>query len=133
LFGNAVRRVAGLGLIAKVISEDLAEGATLDLCNWFCAGMRGKENILTHYLSNLIGCGNHLEFQIKTNFFTIYKQLLLKLKETKCEQACLNLLDSISWKFGGRDHAMLFQLDVFRVLRFGNGHRKNLIKRAWAR
>jgi hypothetical protein len=125
--------VAGLGLLAKVIGEDLAEGATMDLCNWFCAGLRGKENNLTHYLSNLTGCGNHLEFQIKTNFFAIYKKILEKLKVAKTKEDCLNLLDAISWKFGGRDHSMLFELDVFRTLRFGNGHRKNLLKRAWAR
>jgi len=42
-------------------------------------------------------------------------------------------VNALKWKFWGRDHATLCQLDVFKILRQGNGHRKNIIKRAWGR
>ena len=60
-FCNAVRRVAGLRLISAVIGLNLDPGASVDLLNWFCAGLRNGENQMSHFLTSLNGCGNHLE------------------------------------------------------------------------
>ena len=42
-------------------------------------------------------------------------------------------MDALHWKFRGCDHEMLANIDIFRALRFGNGNRINLVKRAWGR
>lgn len=68
---------------------------------------------------------------MKVSFFDIYKAFLNKLKVSKDKKECLSLLDSITWRFGSRDHSMLSEFDVFKTLRFGNGHRNNLLKKSW--
>lgn len=74
-----------------------------------------------------------MEHQLRFHFFEIFKALLGKLKVSKDRQQCLSLLDATSWKFGSRDHQMIANLDVFKILRFGDGHRKNLLRRSWGR
>jgi len=41
----------------------------------------------------------------------------------------MELMNALQWKFLGRDHARLLDLDIFTKLRNGNGNRKNLIKK----
>lgn len=77
---SAAKRVAGLKMLASIVSLDLAQGCANDLSNWFCTGLRHKTNELAHYLDQLLGCGNHLESQLRFHFFEIYKALLEKLK-----------------------------------------------------
>jgi hypothetical protein len=45
----------------------------------------------------------------------------------------MQLLNALQWKFLGRDHARLLELEIFKKLRVGNGSRKNLIKRQWGK
>ena len=95
------------------------------------SGIRNGSNNYSHYLDNIQGCGNHIEYQIRTHFFSILANVLNKLKKTKSKEEAIRLLDALQWKFTGRDFSSLQQLDIFKVLRFGDGSRTNILKRAW--
>lgn len=60
-FLQAAKRVAGLRMLASIISLDLVDGCAIDISNWFCTSLRHKTNELAHYLDQLNGCGSHLE------------------------------------------------------------------------
>jgi hypothetical protein len=50
------QRVAGLKLIATLMRKNIPH--SFDIINWFCSGLRGNSNNLTHYLDDIRGCGN---------------------------------------------------------------------------
>lgn len=131
IFLNGCRRMAGLFLFSKLLSTNLADSCIGDVSNWMVSGIRNGSNNLSHYLNNIEGCGNHIEFQIRTHFFSIMKNLIVKLKNTKDKEEAICLLDALRWKFQGRDFNALADLGIFHVLRNGNGSRNNIIKRRW--
>jgi len=131
VFLNGCRRMAGMFLFAKVLSAELPNDSVGDVTNWMVSGIRNGTNSLSHYLNNIQGCGNHIEFQIRTHFFSVLKSILAKLKKTKDEKEAIRLLDALQWKFQGRDFMNLQDIDLFKILRFGDGSRKNILKRAW--
>lgn len=55
VFVSATQRVAGLKLIATLMSKDIPH--SFDLINWFCSALRGNTNNLCHYLDDIRGCG----------------------------------------------------------------------------
>jgi hypothetical protein len=107
--------------------------ASCDLSNWFVSALRDKTNKLTHYLSNITGCGNHLESQVRVNFFSIIRSILDKIKISRSKKQIIRLLDALRWQFWGRDHSALIELQVFKVLRVGDGENKHPIRFAWGR
>lgn len=73
------------------------------MMNWFCSSLRHNKNQLAHYLDDLKGCGNHLEEATRKNFFKIINSLINRLKESKDEEEIKVILNSIKWKYMGRD------------------------------
>jgi hypothetical protein len=69
VFLNGCRRMAGLFLFSKVLGTALPNNTIGDLSNWMTSGLRNGGNNLVHYLNNIQGCGNHIEFRIRTHFF----------------------------------------------------------------
>jgi hypothetical protein len=59
VYVQATQRVAGLKLIATLMSKELPH--SFDLINWFCSALRGNTNHLCHYLDDVRGCGTALE------------------------------------------------------------------------
>lgn len=49
------QRVAGLKLIATLMNKNMPH--SFDIINWFCSGLRGNTNNLSHYLDDIRGCG----------------------------------------------------------------------------
>jgi hypothetical protein len=49
------QRVAGLKLIATLMNKSIPH--SFDIINWFCSGLRGNTNNLSHYLDDIRGCG----------------------------------------------------------------------------
>ena len=103
VFLDGCRRMAGLFLFSKVLSAKLPSDSLADVTNWLVCGIRNGSNNLSHYLLNIQGSGNHIEFQIRTHFFTIIKAVLNQLKKTKSQEEAIELLDALQWKFQGRD------------------------------
>lgn len=60
-FLKASRRIAGLKMLAQLICLPISDQTTCDLSNWFTSALRDKTNKMTHYLSKITSCGNHLE------------------------------------------------------------------------
>ena len=89
---------------SKVIGLNLSPNVVADLSNWFTAALRDRSNKLSHYLDNIKSCGNHLEGVIRDNFFKILKSILDKIKRSRDKPTIIRLLDSLQWKFMGRDH-----------------------------
>ena len=133
VFVNATKRVAGLKLLGDVMNLELPLNHRYDLMNWFCASLRGNKNVLTHYLEGLMGCGNHLEEQATADFFLIIKGLVKQLKESKEEAEIKAILNALKWKYSARDHAMLNSLQIFKVLREGDGKKDSKLKKSWGR
>lgn len=79
-FLKASRRAAGFLILSQVISLNLDPEVTLDLSNWFTAALRDRGNNLSHYLDNIMSCGNHLEGILRENFFKILQAILEQIK-----------------------------------------------------
>jgi hypothetical protein len=72
--------VAGLTILGKVFEIDLPSQQRDDLIYWFCSSLRKGKNILSHYLDDINGCGNHLEEGAGKRFFKIVNSLVKNLK-----------------------------------------------------
>jgi hypothetical protein len=68
---------------------------------------------MRHYLTNVEGCGLHFETQLANRFFEIFGAILNRLKQTKEKEEAMSLLNAIKWKFLGRDHTRLLNLNIF--------------------
>ena len=108
---------------------------------WFSCSLRANKNEITHYLDGLKGCGAFLENQIRINFFGIIKGLLGQLQANPDETDVKVILNTLRWRYLGKDHAALKHLELFRTLYEGNwsqaGHSsdlaENFIKRSWGK
>lgn len=123
--------MAGLSIFAKILSAELPKNAISDVTNWLSSGLRNGKNKLSHYLDNIQGCGNHIEGRVRNYFFSVLKSVLARLKSTKAKDEAICLLDAVQWHFSGRDFQSLSNLNIFKILRVGDGKRKNILKRAW--
>lgn len=56
-----------------------------------------------------------------------------RLKTSKDEKQIKELIGALRWKFTGRDHRNLANLNLFTVLHRGNNDKDNLLKKAWGR
>lgn len=54
--------MAGLFLFSKVLSTKLPSESIADVTNWLVCGIRNGSNNLSHYMLNIQGSGNHIEF-----------------------------------------------------------------------
>jgi hypothetical protein len=115
------------------MKNDMPSLLSDDLVNWFCAALRSNENKLAHYLDDMTGQGLVIEYSIRTYFFEIINSLLKKLKKTKDETQIKFLLNSLFWRFSGRDHKDLAKLNLFAVLQNGSGDDSNEIKASWGK
>jgi hypothetical protein len=71
--------MSGLFVMSRVIGCYVPRNTRLDLVSWFCSALRENSNNMRHYLSNIEGCGNHLELYISKRFFEIFKIILTRL------------------------------------------------------
>lgn len=61
-------------------------------------------------------------------------QIIKRLKEAETvPEIKFYLMNTLLWKFMGRDHKTLLDLGVFQVLHKGNGKQGNLIRRSWGK
>jgi len=133
-FLKAAKRAAGLMILAKVMSlEGLQEDVCLDLANWFNASLRGRTNKLCHYLDKIESCGNNVEQFMRNSFFKAIRAVLAMIQRTRSKETVIRLLDSLQWRFLGRDHAMIHDSQIFKVLRDGDGSSKHPIRMAWGK
>jgi hypothetical protein len=86
---------------------------SFDIINWFCSGIRGNSNNLSHYLDDIRGCGVQIEEQACQNFFEIIKGLLEKLVKSKNEVEVRQILNSLRWDYTPEDHKILSNLKIF--------------------
>ena len=102
--------------------------------SWFCGSLRGNKNPhVAHYLDDLKGCGHHLEELAREAFFSIFRGMVAKLKESKDVEEIKVILNSLKWKFIARDHLSLRTMDIFKVLHEGDGKPDHKIKKSWGR
>lgn len=84
--------------------------------SWFTNSLRKNKNEVTHYLDGVKGCGSFLEEQIRVFFFGIIKGLLNQLQGSTDVTDVKMILNSLRWKFFGKDHGPLKHMELFRVL-----------------
>ena len=112
---------------------DMPTSHLFDLISWFSASLRCNKNRLTHYLDDTKGQGIHLESQSRKYFFEILGSFIQRLKVSKDEKEIKTILNALKWKFTGRDHGDLAQLNIFTLLHKGNGEKDNKLRKAWGR
>lgn len=56
--------MAGLFVMSQVIQCYMPTRCFSDLTSWFCSSLRENSNTMRHYLTNIEGCGTHLETNI---------------------------------------------------------------------
>jgi hypothetical protein len=101
---------------------------------WFCGSLRGNKNPhVAHYLDNLKGCGHHIEELAREGFFQILRGMIHKLKEATEEEEIKVIINCLKWNFLARDHFVLRQLEIFKVLHEGNGKTDHKLKKCWGR
>ena len=61
------------------------------------------------------------------------ESLVKRLRETKEEEEIKAILNSVKWKYMARDHSNIHALNIFHVLREGDGKKDAKLKRAWGR
>jgi len=110
---DSCRRTTGLKLIRDLITVDMPKSHLFDLISWFSASLRGNKNRLSHYLDDTKGQGIHLESASRKHFFEILGAFTQRLKVSKDEKEIKTLLNALKWKFTGRDHGDLCQLNIF--------------------
>ena len=132
-YTDSCRRAAGLKLIRELIQPDMPTGQLFDVIGWFSASLRCNKNRLAHYLDDTKGQGIHLETQSRKHFFEILGAFMQRLKISKDEQEIKTVLNAMKWKFTGRDHGDLAQLNLFSVLHKGNAGKDNKLRKAWGR
>lgn len=132
-YTNSCRRTAGLKIVRDLIAHDAPWSQHNDLVQWFSSALRRNENRLAHYLDDTKGQGLHLEGQSRKYFFEILASLVQRLKSAKDEKHIKTLLTTLKWKYTGRDHRDLADLNIFAVLHRGNGDKDNKLKKAWGR
>jgi hypothetical protein len=105
-----------------------------DNLNWFCSALRGNQNKITHYMDDIKGEGTYLENKTRMYFFEILQVIVKKLRDSKdLNQIKFLLKNTLEWKFMGRDHKNLLELNLIQVLHKGNGEKDNLIRRCWGK
>ena len=69
-------------MLAQVLSvSSLTTTTFLDGVAWFCAAMRHNENLISHYMEGIRGCGTGFEDKARQYFFTIIREVISRLKE----------------------------------------------------
>jgi len=134
IYFNACKRVTGIYIIANMIVLDAPAYITHDIINWFCSSLRTSKNKITHYLDDVRGGGSYLESKSRAYFFQVIGKIVQLLKEASTiKEIKFYLMNALQWKFMGRDHKDLLNLDIFQVLHKGNGSKDNLIRRSWGK
>jgi hypothetical protein len=130
----AARRSAGLMILSRPMSlRELSTECQLDLCNWFSSSMRQKQAKLCGYLENIKQCGVSIEAHLRKHFFAVFNSVLEMVKRAREKETVIRLLDSLNWRFLARDHQLLHESKVFKVLREGDGHKNHPIRQAWGK
>ena len=128
MFVNANRRLVGMKLFSHIFALELQKRWFHDTANWFCASLRNNKNILAHYLDDLVGAGVHIEGQMRSHFFKILKAFVKVLKTSNSVEDIKLIMDSLRWKFSGRDHAEIADLNIFEAL-----HESPKLKHLWGK
>ena len=116
-FVKSVRRVRGLELLSEVMGlNGMTQFMKESLMLTFVAALREGRNQMTHYLHNISICSHHLQQQMRSHFFAILKSILKSVRQSKNEKHIVKMLDALVWKFTGRDHPDLSQLQLFKTL-----------------
>jgi hypothetical protein len=114
IYLNACKRVTGIYIIANLIALDAPFYITHDIINWFCASLRNSKNKIAHYLDDVRGGGSYLENKSRTYFFKVVKRIVTLLREaSSVKEFKFYLMNALLWKFLGRDHKDLLDLDIF--------------------
>ncbi len=67
-------------------------------------------------------------------FFQVLNQILKNLKESETvEDVKFYLTNGLLWRYMGRDHKNLYELNIFQALHKGNGTKNNIIKKCWGK
>jgi hypothetical protein len=66
-------------------------------------------------------------------FFEILNKVIVRLKHSKSEEEVRILVNSLKWKYIGRDHSDLVRLNIFGVLHIGDNEKENILKKVWGR
>jgi len=126
--------VTGLKIISNLINLEAPDFILYDNLNWFCAALRGNQNKITHYMDDIKGEGTYLENKTRMYFFEILSVIVKKLRDSKdIGQIKFLLKNTLEWKFMGRDHKNLLELNILQVLHKGNGDKDNILKRCWGK
>lgn len=134
IYLNACKRVTGLKIISNLINLEAPDFILYDNLNWFCAALRGNQNKITHYMDDIKGEGTYLENKTRMYFFEILSVIVKKLRDSKdVGQIKFLLKNTLEWKFMGRDHKNLLELNILQVLHKGNGEKDNMLRRCWGK
>lgn len=127
------KRAAGLALMTKVFGlamSNMSRPIFIDSLNWLCAALRFEDpNQVVHYLDSLKGCGHRLERSMSTSFFQILQHIVKQLSLAQNTEKEVQLfLSALRWRFSGRDHYALSQLNLFGTL-----HESALLQKHWGK
>ena len=104
-------------LFSHIFEFNLEKSWLQDSINWFCASLRNNSNVLAHYLDGLVGAGVNIEGQIRSHFFKVLKVLVEVLRTSEALRDIKLVMESLRWKFSGRDHAEIASLNIFEALK----------------
>ena len=130
---DGAKRIAGLVLLAKLVRHTPDEQMIAHPIAWFTTALRANRSCLTHYLDDLSGLGTHMEVLAGEAFFSILERIATRLSESTNERQVLRMIDALMWNYSSANHRPLLKMNLFKLLREGNGRSSNLIKRSWGR
>ena len=134
IYLNALKRICGFKLIARLSYMDHSTETRTEYLNWFCSSLRHNTNVLTHYTQDVTGCGEHLKNELRKSFYLVFNGIVKQLKECTDEEEIKFLLNCCKWQFTATDHDNIIKSGIFEILSNGNGKKEkdqNPIKFSW--
>lgn len=94
---KALQRVAGFKLIAQISKLDLPWNLRCLYLSWFCSSLRNNTNNLSHFTEDVKGCGEHINHNLRSNFYEIFNAIINQIKTTTDTDQLKFLIGCLKW------------------------------------
>ena len=118
-----------------MIGLDLPEKEMVYILTSYCASLRKEGKILVHYSDDLTGVGDSILKKLREGFYSVYTHIIKRLRDSKDEDTCHFLLNSLQCKIGASDHKYILDSGIIQLLKNGNEQKEkknNPIKYSWS-